>query len=456
MHEDEKLLNVNSDQDDFEMPVLIKVIGVGGGGGNAVMNMHKIGVSDVSFLLCNTDKQVLRKSSIKDRIVIGEELTGGLGAGNIPEKGREAALASEDVIRQTLDDGHTRMVFITAGMGGGTGTGAAPVISRIAKEMGLLTVGIVTIPFLFEGKLKILQALKGVEEIRKNVDALLVVNNERLISIYQDLTLTNAFKKADETLTNAATGISNMINIEGVINVDFADVQTTLKDGGVAIISSGIGTGVNRLRDAFNEAVNSPLLNNNDIMRAKRLLIYIYHSPEHELRMEEIREVDEFTSKIESEYKSIWGHALDPELGESVKVTILASGFDYETTKESIISPNQMPDPISQQEEERQKNKENNLITTYYGVPGLDTYTNKPVVLSLKELDCDELIIELDRTPTYNRDMKNIAEIRKRFQAKLAKESEARREELVENQANQAEAEKDEQDDHMNNGTIVF
>ncbi|MFC4665432.1 cell division protein FtsZ [Falsiporphyromonas endometrii] len=459
MQDDEKLLNINYEETTSENPKLIKVIGVGGGGGNAVMNMHRVGINDVTFLLCNTDRQVLNKSNIAERIVIGEKLTGGLGAGNVPERGRDAALASEEEIRRTLNDGHTRMVFVTAGMGGGTGTGAAPVISKIAKDMGLLTIGIVTIPFLFEGRIKIIQALKGVEEIRKNVDALLVVNNERLCSIYQDLTLTNAFQLADQTLTNAATGISNMISIEGVINVDFADVKTTLEDGGVAIISSGEGVGANRLHMAFEEAIRSPLLNNNNVLQAKRILIYIYHSHEYELHMDEISAVNDFTSKIEAPYSSIWGHAFDDELGEKVKVTILASGYDFETTKESISGmTNNVVDPISSKEEERKNKHEENLISTYYNVPTIEMGMSKPVILSLAELDYDELIIELDRTPTYSRDMKNISDIRRRHQSKLQAKSDELRKVISEDNAisGSDNSKDDKKSEGTNSRTITF
>ncbi|GAD04787.1 Cell division protein FtsZ [Porphyromonas crevioricanis JCM 15906] len=416
----DELLNYQHEQ--TGNPILIKVIGVGGGGGNAVENMFMSGIKDVSFVLCNTDKQVLNSSRIPNKLVLGESITRGLGAGNRPEIGRKAAENSEQEIRKMLDDGQTRMVFVTAGMGGGTGTGAAPVVSRIARDMGLLTVGIVTIPFIFEGKVKILQALEGVEEIRKNVDALLVVNNERLCTIYQDYSIANAFKKADETLTNAASGISNMINIKGQINVDFADVETTLKDGGVAIISSGYGEGDNRMQKAIDDALNSPLLNNNDIFKAQKVLINIYYSPESEVQMEEFTAIHELTAKIETRYQAIWGYAIDESLGQKVKVTILASGFDFSTTRASISQgiqekPGFPTLTASNSQEIRQREKE--LIDQYYGAKRLEQITFKPVILSLAELDNDELIIELDRMPTLSRNLHNIMEIRKRYQAKI-------------------------------------
>lgn len=274
-------------------PSIIKVIGVGGGGGNAVNHMYKAGIHDVSFLLCNTDSQALGNSPIPTRLQLGTE---GLGAGNRPERARVAAQNSVEDIKQMLNDG-TRMVFITAGMGGGTGTGAAPVIAQCAKEMGILTVGIVTLPFRFEGLRKIDQALDGVEEISKHVDALLVINNERLREIYPELTVLNAFSKADDTLCIAAKSIAEIITVYGLINLDFQDVTTVLKDGGVAIMSMGYGEGEGRVRQAIDNALHSPLLNNNDIFRSKKVLLSIYFSDKDEkdqLTMEEINEIHDF------------------------------------------------------------------------------------------------------------------------------------------------------------------
>ena len=242
-------------------PAIIKVIGVGGGGGNAVNHMYREGIHDVNFVLCNTDSKALCDSPVPMRLQLGKE---GLGAGNRPERARAAAEESVEDIRRMLDDG-TKMVFITAGMGGGTGTGAAPVIAREAKDMGILTVGIVTIPFRFEGNKKIDQALDGVDEISKHVDALLVINNERLREIYPDLNVLSAFERADSTLSVAARSIAEIITMHGIINLDFRDVCTVLKDGGVAIMSTGFGEGENRVTKAIENALNSPLLNNPDI-----------------------------------------------------------------------------------------------------------------------------------------------------------------------------------------------
>ena len=254
---------------------IIKVIGVGGGGGNAVNHMYREGIHDVTFVLCNTDAQALNDSPVPVHLQLGKE---GLGAGNKPERARQAAEETLDEIHRMLDDG-TKMAFITAGMGGGTGTGAAPVIARESKSMGILTVGIVTIPFRFEGARKIDQALDGVEEMAKNVDALLVINNERLRRIYGELPILKAFGKADDTLSVAAKSIAEIITVHGLINLDFNDVKTVLKDGGVAIMSTGYGEGDGRVRHAIDDALNSPLLNDNDIFNAKRILLSIsFHS----------------------------------------------------------------------------------------------------------------------------------------------------------------------------------
>lgn len=352
--------NNNNKAVEFDVPrtpstSIIKVIGVGGGGGNAVNHMYKEGIHDVSFALCNTDKQVLDDSPIPTRLQMGP----GLGAGGEPEKASEYAEASLGAIHELLDDG-TQMVFITAGMGGGTGTGAAPIIAREARKMGILTVGIVTIPFAFEGQWKIDLALDGVENISKEVDALLVVNNERLREIYSDLTIMNAFAKADDTLAVAARSISELITTNGIINVDFQDVLTTLKDGGVAIISTGYGEGENRVTKAIENALHSPLLNNNDIYDAKRLLLCITCSNNDEkgtLQMGEMTEVHEFMGKIKKGYRSKFGLAADPSLGNKVKVTILASGFGIENLPgmESKIEQRNEEEERVKAEDERRK-----------------------------------------------------------------------------------------------------
>ena len=309
---------------------IIKVIGVGGGGGNAVNHMYREGIHDVTFVLCNTDAQALNDSPIPMKLQLGTE---GLGAGNIPARAREAAEETIEAVRNMLSDG-TRMAFITAGMGGGTGTGAAPVIARESKALGILTVGIVTIPFQFEGRKKIDQALDGVEEIAKNVDALLVINNQRLLKIYPDLPIMQAFGKADDTLSIAAKSIAEIITIHGTINLDFNDVKTVLKNGGVAIMSTGYGEGEGRVKNAINDALNSPLLNNTDIFHSKKILLAIYSSAENNaqgLMMDEMNDVTEFMEGFSDDIETKWGLFNDPELGDRVKVTILATGFGLST-----------------------------------------------------------------------------------------------------------------------------
>lgn len=251
---------------------LIKVIGVGGGGGNAVNYMYGQNIRNVSFVVCNTDKQALETSPVPNKVILGYSICKGRGAGNKPEVGRECAEADTDKIRELFCDG-TEMVFVTAGMGGGTGTGAAPVVARVAKEAGMLTIGIVTVPFMFEGEKKILKAIEGAEEMKKHVDALLVINNQNLIDLYRDYDFFNAFSKADDTLANAARSISEIISEKCYINVDFEDVRTTLKDAGTAIISTATGDGDNRVADAINNALTSPLLKRHNIKSAKRLLL---------------------------------------------------------------------------------------------------------------------------------------------------------------------------------------
>lgn len=297
---------------------IIKVIGVGGGGGNAVNHMYRSGIHNVSFVLCNTDNQALHDSPVPVLLQLGKE---GLGAGNRPAKAREAAEESLSDIQNMLNDG-TKMAFITAGMGGGTGTGAAPVIARVSKELGILTVGIVTIPFRFEGDRKIDQALDGVEEMAKHVDALLVINNERLREIYSDLNLLDAFGKADDTLSVAAKSIAEIITVHGLINLDFNDVKTVLKDGGVAIMSTGYGEGEGRVKKAIDDALNSPLLNDKDIYNSKKILLWICFSNEkggkETLTMEEMNDVNDFMGHFGSEFELKWGVAVDPELDSRV------------------------------------------------------------------------------------------------------------------------------------------
>ncbi len=312
-----------------DAPKIIKVIGVGGGGGNAVKTMYREGIRDVVFVLANTDSQALAESDIPVKVQLGKMVTEGLGAGNDPKVAQAAAEESIEDIRRLFKD-ETQMVFITAGMGGGTGTGAAPVIARCAKEEGMLTVGIVTIPFKFEMRPKIRQAIAGVKEMAQYVDALLVINNERLLDIYSEQKVAVGFKKVDETLTTATKSIAEIITCRGIINLDFRDVKKILKDGGVAIMSSGEASGENRVEQAIQSALNSPLLYNNDIYRSKKILFNIYQSSDeqYQLVLNEMNEIRHFMDKFEDEnIEVIWGLANDPNLGDKVKITVLATGF---------------------------------------------------------------------------------------------------------------------------------
>ncbi len=321
---------MSEDLMNFDMPLsnssIIKVIGVGGGGSNAVNYMYGLGIKDVSFVVCNTDSQALENSPVPVKIQLGESLTEGRGAGNRPDRGREAAIENlEDVVR-VLED-NTRMVFVTAGMGGGTGTGAAPIIAQKAKEMGILTVGIVTIPFRFEGRVRINQALDGISEMEKHVDSLLIINNERLREMFGDLKLSNAFSKADDVLSTAAKGIAEIITVHGYINVDFADVETVMKNSGVAIMGSASAEGQNRAIDAIQASLESPLLNNNDIKGAKNILLNIT-SGHDEVTMDEVGEITDYVQEVVGESASIiWGTGNDETLDGQVCVTIIATGF---------------------------------------------------------------------------------------------------------------------------------
>ena len=315
------------------MQGIIKVIGVGGGGCNAVRNMFNEGVEGVTYAACNTDSQSLKGSPVPVKVLMGE----GLGAGGNPEIGKSEAEKSSDSLREIMNDG-TKMVFVTASMGGGTGTGSAPVVAQMAKEMGLLTVGVVTIPFYFERKPKIIQALKGVDELRKYVDAMLIINNERLCDVYSDseISLKEAFGRADNILKDAVKGISELITVhsEGSINLDFRDVEATMKDGGGAIMAMGRASGDHRVEKAILSALDSPLLYGNDIGKAKRILFNIYASDEHPIFVREMQEIDDFFDQLDPNISVIWGTSTDNSLGEDAKVTILATGLEDDIRKE--------------------------------------------------------------------------------------------------------------------------
>ena len=406
-------------------PSIIKVIGVGGGGGNAVNHMYREGIHDVNFVVCNTDSKALADSPVQTRLQLGNE---GLGAGNRPERARQAAEESIEEIRQMLNDG-TKMVFITAGMGGGTGTGAAPVIAREAKAMDILTVGIVTIPFLFEGNKKIDQALDGVEEIAKQVDALLVINNERLREIYPDLNVLSAFEMADNTLSIAARSIAEIITMHGIINLDFRDVGTVLKDGGVAIMSTGYGEGENRVSNAIENALHSPLLNNNDIFNSKKVLLSISFCAEKEgdtLMMDEMNEVHEFMSKFHDDVETKWGLSTDPTLGKQVKITILATGFGINNVpgiKQKLDAEEEarrLKDAEKQEENEERRD-------SFYGSSGKKgTMRRRPkfFLFGLDDLDNEEIISLVEMTPTYKRSKETLSDIKSKAFNSMAIEPE--------------------------------
>lgn len=424
----------------FDLPqkksTIIKVIGVGGGGGNAVNHMYNEGIHDVSFVVCNTDNQALDSSPVPAHLQLGQE---GLGAGNRPARARAAAEESIEGIRNMLNDG-TKMAFITAGMGGGTGTGAAPVIARVSKELGILTVGIVTIPFRFEGPKKIDQALDGVEEMSKHVDALLVINNERLREIYPELSILDAFGKADDTLSVAAKSIAEIITVHGLINLDFNDVKTVLKDGGVAIMSTGYGEGEGRVKKAINDALNSPLLNEKDVFNSKKILLSISFCSDNQnqqgLMMEEMNDVNDFMAKFGSDFEIKWGLATDPELGDKVKVTILATGFGIEDidgmSGHFSKRTQEEADRIAREEEKEAERRERR--SRYYGKDGKTSqYKRRPHIFIFRQedLDNDDVIADVETSPTYKRTRQMLDEIRSKAAGEISESSDDVRSEEI-------------------------
>lgn len=348
----------------FEIPrhhkSIIKVIGVGGGGSNAVNFMYNQGIKDVEFVICNTDSQALKLSAVPAKIQIGTTLTEGLGAGANPEVGKNAALESKEEIRDLLGT-DTKMVFITAGMGGGTGTGAAPVIARIAKDMDILTVGIVTAPFSFEGKKKRTQAEIGIKELRENSDTVLVILNDKLREIHGNLSIANAFGQADNVLSTAAKGIAEIITVAGYVNVDFQDVRTVMYEAGAAVMGSAVTKGDNRAKRAAEAALASPLLDNKDIMGAQKILLSIISGDQAELQMDELTEITEYIQEESGDdAEVIFGHGVDAALEESIRVTVIATGFDraYEhadgTTPSSGFNTGHQPRKVYDLEKPRQ------------------------------------------------------------------------------------------------------
>src|SRR6185295_5928469 len=317
----------------FEIPKhhksIIKVIGVGGGGSNAVNHMYRQGIKDVEFVVCNTDVQALNSSPVPYKLQIGTNLTEGLGCGANPEVGRAAAVESKDQIREMLAG--TKMVFVTAGMGGGTGTGAAPVIAKIAKDMDILTVGIVTVPFAFEGKKKSAQAELGIESLRECCDTVLVILNDKLREIYGNLAIGQAFGEADNVLTTAAKGIAEIITLTGYVNVDFQDVRAVMLNAGAAVMGSSETRGDNRATKAAQQALASPLLDSKDIMGAKKILLSIISGEEAELQMDELSQITEYIQEqAGDEAEVIFGHGVDPNVGDRIRVTVIATGFAHD------------------------------------------------------------------------------------------------------------------------------
>ncbi|MCF8358543.1 MAG: cell division protein FtsZ [Prolixibacteraceae bacterium] len=325
----------------FDMPLkeeaIIKVVGVGGGGSNAVNHMCRKGIKDVDFIICNTDAQALSNSPVKRKVQLGSSLTEGRGAGNKPEIGKQAAIENIEDVKHAIGE-HAKMVFITAGMGGGTGTGAGPVIAKACRDLDLLTVAIVTIPFRNEGKRRIQQAIDGIKELEDHVDSLLIINNERIREMYGDFKISEAFSKADDVLATAAKGIAEIITVHGYINVDFADVETVMRQSGVAIMGSAMATGDNRAIEAVESALTSPLLNNNNIKGARNILLNVT-SGENEITMDEIGQITDYVqARAGYDADLIWGNGKDESLNDDIALTIIATGFSTSSIPEILAT----------------------------------------------------------------------------------------------------------------------
>lgn len=372
----------------FDLPknenAIIKVLGVGGGGSNAVNHMFKQGIKDVDFVVCNTDAQALVKSPVPIKVQLGESLTEGRGAGNKPDMGRESAIENLDNVTK-LFTASTKMAFITAGMGGGTGTGAAPIIAEAAQEMGILTVAIVTIPFKFEGQRRIKQAVDGINELSKHVDSLLIIRNEKLREMTGDMKISEAFSKADNVLTTAAKGIAEIITETGHVNVDFADVQTVMKDSGVALMGNGIATGPDRALQAVESALNSPLLNNNDIKGAKNLLLNICSGTD-EASMDELYMINDHVQQAAGNNADlIWGSYQDAGLGEKISVTVIATGFETDVIPE-LYTPKAVEKTILEETPKKEKKQTVQLQEEELIFEVSDKTKNEEVTFSANEI----------------------------------------------------------------------
>lgn len=369
---------------------IIKVIGVGGGGSNAVSSMYKRGIQGVSFIICNTDEQALRYSQVPNQLQIGIDLTHGLGAGANPEVGKNAAIESKDEIEALLQD-NTKMVFITAGMGGGTGTGAAPVIASIANKLGILTVGIVTMPFAFEGRKKILQAQEGVLEMKKHCDTVIVILNDKLREVLGEMTISNAFAQADNVLTTAAKSIAEIITVPGYVNVDFEDVKTVMKKAGTAVMGSAQVDGENRAQRAAEMALDSPLLNYRNVKGAKKILLSIVSGVDSELQMDELSLIaDYIQEQVGCDAEMIFGHSIDKQLQDGIRVTLIATGFDDNKEDKNESSFYSQSVKSQRKNSERTENKVENNKEEEGGESEFDINDN-------------QMLTEFYSTPAYKR-----------------------------------------------------
>lgn len=407
----------------FDVPVnqggIIKVIGVGGGGSNAVNHMCRKGIKDVDFMVCNTDSQALANSPVLSRVHLGASLTEGRGAGNKPEVGKRAAQENIEDVKNTIGE-KTKMVFITAGMGGGTGTGAGPVIAEACRQLNLLTVGIVTLPFRNEGRKRIQQAIDGIQEMEKHVDSLLVINNERIREMYGDFRISEAFAKADDVLATAAKGIAEIITVHGYINVDFADVETVMRQSGVALMGSAKATGENRAIEAVEEALNSPLLNNNNIEGAKNILLNVT-SGESEITMDEIGQItDLIQSRAGYDADLIWGNGIDESLGDEVCVTLVATGFSSSAIPEvmankkiektyHVLDDKQVAAPVKNSASEQQPVQESFAFND--NIDSLYSNINTPATADMAESKARQIEFSVDFADTHEEEIENIEKV---------------------------------------------
>ncbi len=372
-------------------PSIIKIIGVGGGGSNAVTHMYKQGIVGVDYAICNTDAQAMQLSPVPNKISLGQILTEGRGAGSKPSVGKQACLESLDEIKRFLEDG-TKMVFITAGMGGGTGTGAAPIIAKASQELGILTVGIVTLPFTFEGKTRVGNGMEGLEDLRKNVDCLVIISNDKLRDIFGNLTISAAFSEADSILCTAAKGIAEIITVPGYVNVDFEDVNTTMRGSGVAIMGTATIEGENRAFRAADEALRSPLLEDNDIYGAKNILVNIT-SGAKEATMDEIFEITQFVQEKAGENANlIWGNCFDERLGDKIAVTVIATGFEVREKR----NPLQVGQKVAQSNERQVVHLDDDSVAGKKPQPSLFTITSDEAYVPVDEKAASALEFEFD------------------------------------------------------------